>query len=312
MRHPLPLNALRAFEAAARLGSFTRAADELTVTPAAVGQQVRGLEARLGRPLLRRSPDGLSPTEEAERAMLMLHRGFDCLAQGFEYLSVVPSDRRIAVSVAPTFAIKWLVPRLHRFHAHHPEIEVSFDTAMRFVDLARGDADLAIRFGDGVYYGLQRERLFGEWVLPVCAPELCTGARALRRPSDLVDVPLIHIREETSDETWAGWPDWSEKFAVEDERYWEGASFSQSVTALEAALAGQGVALCGLSYALADIEAGRLCAPFGTGCAIRTRYAYDMVYTPLRAESRAVLSFRRWMKSEAEETRRRLTKFLSV
>jgi LysR family glycine cleavage system transcriptional activator len=312
MRHPLPLNALRAFEATARLGSFTRAARELRVTPAAVGQQVRGLEARLGGPLFDRVSDGLTPTARATRALPMLRRGFDALAQAYDGLAEANNSRRLTISVAPSFALKWLVPRLHRFHERHPEIELSIDTAMRFVDVSRGEADLAVRFGDGSYYGLQCERLFGEWILPVCAPSLCTGPDRLREPRDLAGLPLIHIREETTDTEWADWPAWCVRFGLDQLNNAEGPSFSQSVAALEAALAGQGVALCGLSYALDDIEAGRLCAPFGGSSAIPARYGYDTAFTAVRAENPPIRAVRRWIQDEANETRRRMEAFLAA
>ena len=298
-----PLNALRAFEAAARRGSFTGAAEELGVTSAAIGQQVRGLEARLDMILFRRGPEGLALTAEAARALPHIRAGFDRIAEGVASLTPQPGRTRLAISVAPTFAMKWLVPRLHRFYERHAETEVSFDTSMRYADVAGGEVDLAIRFGPGRYPGLNSERLLPEVVLPLCAPKLCHGKRGLRRPRDLERATLLHVAGETGDTSWPDWRRWSERYRLRGDPWQRGPRFTQSGMALQAAVEGQGLALCGISYALYEILGGRLLAPFGTGCSIKTRYAYDMVHAPARAENRALKAFRRWIIGEAEASR---------
>jgi LysR family glycine cleavage system transcriptional activator len=307
-----PLNALRAFETTARLGSFTRAAQELGVTPAAVGQQVRSLEARLGRTLFLRSGDGLTLMPFAGNALADIQRGFDNLSQGYRSLSPNAEKQIISISVPPTFAIKWLVPRLHSFYERYPATELKFDTAMRFVDVGRGEVDLAIRFGSGRYPGLRKERLLEEWVVPLCAPILCRGKGGLKYPNDLDRFSLLHINGETADSNWLTWPKWAGSHNLEGQHFGQGPIFTQSLTALQAACEGQGIALCGISYALEDILAGRLYAPFGTECAVRTEYAYDMVYTPVRAEHPPVLAFRRWLKSEASKSRKRIGEYLAM
>lgn len=312
MNRLLPLNALRAFEATARVGSFTGAATELGVTPAAVGQQVRALEARLGRPLFVRSGDGLTLVPDAAKALADVRRGFDSLSHGFESLSPDDGASRISISVPPTFAIRWLVPRLHSFYERYPEIEVRFDTAMRFVDIARGEVDLAIRFGSGRYSGLRTERLLEEWVLPLCAPALCQGDFELLHATDIVRFPLLHLKGETADPSWITWHGWAENQGLEGARFEEGPVFTQSATALQAAVEGQGIALCGITYALDEILAGKLCAPCGTNCAVRTEYAYDIVYTQTRAERHTIRAFRRWIKGEAVKSRRSINEYLSI
>jgi LysR family glycine cleavage system transcriptional activator len=307
----LPLNALRAFEASARLGSFTNAADELGVTPAAVGQQIRALETRLGVSLFKRSPEGLIPLTDAANALPDIRSGFDYLAQGFETLNPDNSRAHISISVAPTFAIKWLVPRLHLFYGLHPEIEVRFDTTMRFADVGRGEVDLAVRFGTGQYPGLRKERLLEEWVLPLCAPELCQKQKGRKYAKNFPQYTLLHLQGETADPSWVTWPEWAEMHGLERGRFSEGPKFTQSAIALQAAIEGQGVALCGVTFAFEDILAGKLCAPLGTECAIKTHYAYDMVYTSVRAESRSVLAFRRWMKQEALKSTQDISEYLS-
>lgn len=306
-----PLNALRAFEAAARLGSFTRAAAELGVTSAAVGQQVRGLEARIGAPLFHRALDGLTPTARARAALPKIRRGFDFLAQGFQSLTPAADQAHVVISAAPTFAMKWLVPRLHRFHERHPTIDLSFDTAMGYVNVGRGEADLAIRFGAGRYPGLRSERLFQEWVLPLCAPSLGLGDRNSSGPIDLEGVELIHMEGETADRTWLTWQGWAEANGLASDRPAEGPRFSQSAVALQAAIEGQGVALCGITYALEDMVAGKLYAPFGTGCAFETRYGYDMVYSPARADHPGVRAFRNWMTGEAQRSRAQIAEIMA-
>lgn len=305
----LPLNALRAFEAAARLGSFTLAGKELGVSSAAVGQQVRGLEARLGTVLLLRSPEGLTPTPEAKSALPEIRRGLDCLENGFRSLTPDLQPRSLALSAAPTFAMKWLIPRLHRFCERHPTIELSFDTAMRFVDVVRGEADLAIRFGPGRYAGLRSERLLDEWVLPLSSSEV-RGRIDSRHPPDPEQFVLLHLHGETADKSWPTWPQWATKQGFDGERFSAGPRFTQSAMAMEAAGEGQGVALCGITYALDLVLAGVLCAPFGTSCAVRTNYGYDLVYAPARADNTTIRAFRRWIKAEAEKSRRAIETFL--
>ena len=312
MRRRLPpLNALRAFEAAARLGSFTRAAEELGVTSAAVGQQVRGLEARLDVVLFHRALEGLTLTAEATEALPQIRRAFDLLAQGVQCLTPDRARTRLSISVAPTFAMKWLVPRLHRFHERHRAIDLGFDTAMRYADLGRGEADLAIRFGLGRYPGLKSQRLLEEYVLPLCSPKLCRGKRGLRRPLDLDRFTLLHVEGETADGSWPTWASWGERYGLARDRLEEGPRFTQSGMALQAAVEGQGVALCGITYSLDEILAGHLLAPFGTSCAIKTRYTFDLVYAPARAENPALMAFRRWSKDEAKESRRLAADYLA-
>ena len=304
------LNALRAFEAAARLGSFTNAAAELGVTSAAVGQQVRGLEAHLGASLFERGLDGLTLTPEAVRGLPQIRRGFDLLGEGFEHLQPDPQNTGLSISVAPTFAVKWLVPRLHRFYEQHPAVEVTFDTAMRYVDVGKGEVDLAIRFGSGRYPGLQRNRLFAEHVIPLCAPQL--RHQGLHTPADLGRFTLLHLQGETEDRSWPDWPRWGEMWRLDRDRVRRGPRFTQSAMALEAAVDGQGVALCGLSYSLDEILAGNLIAPFGTESISTTRFGYDCVYSPTAADRPLHLAFRKWIRREASESRKLISKFLDT
>src|SRR5438309_11111357 len=167
-----PLNALRAFEAAARHLNFSRAADELSVTPGAVSQQIQNLEDYVGATLFKRTPKGLLLTDAAQTALPALREAFDRLGEAASLLTAGTDGRRVTVSAAPSFAAKWLVPRLGRFEAAHPLVDVWLSADMELVDFAAGEVDVAIRYGSGRYPGLETIRLMSETVLPVASPEL--------------------------------------------------------------------------------------------------------------------------------------------
>ena len=167
-----PLAALRAFEAAARHLSFTRAADELHVTQTAISHQIRGLEERLGVRLFRRLPRGLVLTEEAQRYLPAVRDAFARLEVATAELLAGRTGGALTASVLPSFAAKWLVPRLGRFRAANPDIDLRISTSLHLVDFAREDVDIGIRMGRGHYPGLRVDRLFGEALIPVCSPAL--------------------------------------------------------------------------------------------------------------------------------------------
>ncbi|MEM9839425.1 MAG: LysR family transcriptional regulator, partial [Pseudomonadota bacterium] len=192
MRKLPPLNALRAFEAAARHLSFSRAADELAVTPGAISQQMRILEDWLGTPLFKRDPRGISLTEAGLAALPHMREGFDRLLTGTRLMKSGTGPARVTVSVAPSFASKWLVPRLDVFQEQEPDIDIYVHADMDVVDFATADVDVAIRFGQGGYEGLVSERLMSESIVPVCAPSLAAKGEALNEPCDLLNHTLIH------------------------------------------------------------------------------------------------------------------------
>ena len=171
-----PLNALRAFEAAARHLSFTRAAAELNVTQTAISHQIRALEERLGVRLFRRLPRGLLLTEEAQRYLPPIRDAFDQIALATERLGAVGASSTLTVSVLPSFAGKWLVPRLGRFRVAHPDLDLRISASSELVDFARDDVDVGIRMGSGRYPGLRVDRLFGESLVPVCSPDAAARA----------------------------------------------------------------------------------------------------------------------------------------
>jgi len=306
MAKPLPpLKALRAFETAARLGSFTRAADELGVTSAAVGQQVRSLEAYLHLTLFHRSADGLEQTPRADKALPVLSQGFDQIAEAVRMLNSDAGGTGLRVSVSPTFGMKWLVPRLPRFYEQYPEMETIVDTVVHLTNLARGEADIAIRSGPGRYQGLVSERILEEYVLPLCSPQLRDSSK-LRGIEDLAGAPLVHVVNQTSDTSWPTWRGWADRHGLDGNRFVRGPTYTHSGIgmALHAAVEGQGVALSSVVCAIDDICAGRLVAPFGTNGVVQTDYAFDLVFSTALAETRPVAAFRAWAKSEARDTMR--------
>jgi LysR family glycine cleavage system transcriptional activator len=292
-----PLNSLRVFEAAARHLSFTKAADELHVTPGAVSQQIKALEDFLQTPVFRREKRALLLTDEAQASLPILREGFDKLAEAAKILAARADSRRLSVSVAPSFASKWLVPRLDQFQEAHPDIDVWVSADMNIVDFAVEDVDLAIRYGGGRYPGLTVAHLMAEKIVPVCAPQLLTGEPPIKSPEDLVHHTLLHDSSRDNDASCPTWPMWLKAAGVSHKHGDRGLKFNQSSLVIEAAVAGKGVALAKAALALADLEAGRLVIPFDL--TTPTEFAYYIVYPPAKSSSPAVKAFVAWAKAAA-------------
>ena len=302
-----PLNALRAFEAAGRHLSFKAAAEELSVTPAAVGHQVRALEAQLGRPLFRRLGQGVALTPAGTGLLRGLSDGFDRLALAVAPLMARPRGDLLTVSVAPSLAARWLVPRLEDFREAHPDITVRFDTAMRVVDFETEELDAGLRFVSGGGPGERADRLFAERLAPACSPRLLEGRAPLRSLADLAGLPLLHLAGETSDPSWIDWPRFVAALAVDSFDASAGPSFSQTNTLVTAALAGQGMALLPLHCAVDELEAGLLTCPFGRAHQVVTDYGYYLVSPAGRAEEPQIVAFREWVLTEAQRLEERLS-----
>lgn len=305
------LNALHAFEVSARLGSFTRAAKELGVSPAAVGQQVRILEDFLGRKAFHRTANGLQPTKATSLALAELHSGFDLLETGFNRLVGSSGGNQLSVSVAPALAWKWLAPRMQGLYEQCPHIDLRMDTSLRLVDIAGGEFDIAIRYGGEDREGLKSAFLFDEHILPVCAPSLCNFSDNATSEEQMLSLPLLHIEGETTDTGVPSWRNWGAQYGLEDDLLDRGPRYPQTAMALQAAVNGQGVALCGLTLVFDDLVAGRLVAPLGPGSAVKPHYAYRIINTPRRLQSEIQTVFIRWIKAEASKTRERIADFLS-
>jgi LysR family glycine cleavage system transcriptional activator len=291
-----PLNSLRAFEAAARHLNFSRAADELSVTPGAVSQQIQNLEDYVGAALFRRTTKGLLLTDAAQTALPTLREAFDKLAEASSLLMGAIDGRRLSLTAPPSFAAKWLVPRLGSFEKAHPQVDVWLSAAFELVDFAAGEVDIAIRYGGGRYPGLEVQRLIQETVMPVASPELISRT-ALEQVSDLSNHVLLHDGSPDTDESC---PDWAMWLAARGDRTIDGTRgprFNQSSLVIEAALNGRGVALAKRTLAQDDIDAGRLVAPFQIATAVD--FAYYVVYPKAKGRLPQVKAFVAWLTAEA-------------
>jgi LysR family glycine cleavage system transcriptional activator len=299
------LNALRAFEAAARHQSFTKAADELSVTQGAVSHHIKALEAELGVPLFHRSHHGLALTAAGQTYLPVLRDAFDRLAFGTKQLLAVEQVNRLTISVTPNFAAKWLVPRLGQFIKQHPELDLRIGAKEQHVDFAVEDIDLAVRHGLGDWPDLHVTKLTCEELFPVCSPRLleCTGL--LRRPADLRHATLLHLNDRED------WQKWLNVAGVGDIDLSRGVVFDQASLALEAAADGQGVALARTTLATGDLLAGRLVRPFA--CGLMRNYSYFIVCPSAFAERPKIKATRNWLLKEAASDRERLkTLWLSL
>ena len=293
-----PLNSLRAFEAAARHMNFSRAADELSVTPGAVSQQIQNLEDYVGAPLFKRTPKGLLLTDSAQTALPALREAFDRLAEAASLLTAAEDGHRITVSVAPSFAAKWLVPRLGRFEAAHPDVDVWLSAGLELVDFNSGEIDLAIRYGRGAYPGLEVIRLLGETVSPVASPLLLEES-PLHDLSDLASHILLHDGSPDADDSCPDWAMWLAARGVRGVDGARGPRFNQSSLVIEAAVNGRGVALAKQTLAQADLDAGRLVQPFDIVNAVD--FAYYIVHPKAKGRLPQIKAFVAWLLAEARE-----------
>jgi LysR family glycine cleavage system transcriptional activator len=208
--------------------------------------------------------------------------------------------------------LRWLIPRLSRFYKQHPEIEVIVDAVTQMTNLARGEADIAIRSGSGRYPGLMSERLLDEYVLPLCSPRLRDSLN-LRGIDDLARAPLVNVVNLTSDTSWPNWKDWADRNGLDGNNFMQGPTYTHTGIGmtLQAAIEDQGVALSSVVCAIDDIRDGRLVAPFGAAGVVRTDFAFDLVYSAALAETRPVAAFRTWAKSEARDTQRLIARVVT-
>ncbi len=299
MARRLPsLNGLRAFEAAARHESFTKAADELCVTQGAVSHQVKALEAELGVKFFNREPKRLIITEAGRRYLEVVRDALDRVTAGTDSLQQRQNAGVLTVSTSPNFASKWLVHRLGRFAEAHPGIDLRVSANMHHVDFAREDIDIAVRHGDGTEHGLHVTRLYTEELLPVCSPALLAGPHPLRQPRDLMHHTLLHMDHRQD------WSKWLVAAGVGDMDLSRGPVFNQASMGIDAAVDGQGVALARTGLAAHDLIAGRLIRPFDLALAVP--YAYWIVCPKATANLPKITTFRDWLLAEAAEDVRRL------
>lgn len=294
-----PLNSLIAFETAARHLSFKKAANELNVTPAAIGHQIKNLESYLSVQLFRRFNRGIELTNEGTAMLPELSTGFDLLLRAAEKVRAGNARTILTITVAPSFGAKWLIPRLARFHAEHQDISVRIDTDPRELDMEASGLDIAIRFGSGQYSRHRVDRLMGEVLIPVCSPRLMNQSEFLASPKHFSEYNLLHIEGETLDAHWADWSSWLRAAGCADVDGKTGPRFSQSLMAVQAAIEGHGIALAPMSIVAEDIEQGRLLRLFEHIEGIPTGFAYFLVSPASVADKREVEVFRDWLVSEA-------------
>jgi len=292
-----PLNALKAFDAAARSESFTRAAEELHVTQGAVSHQVKALEATLGLKLFNRERQRLTLTDAGREYLGVVRDALDRIALGTERLVQRQTSGVLTVSTSPDFAAKWLVYRLGRFAESHPEIDLRVSATAPRVDFAREDVDLAVRHGDGKWPALEAVRLCSEQLFPVCSPRLVSGPNGIKTAADLLKFPLLHLND------WTTWERWFEAAGVSDPIA-HGPSVNQASMLIDLAVDGQGVALARTALAAWDLIHGRLVRPVDVS--LRMANTYWIVCPKAAASQPKIAAFRKWLLAEAVEDARRL------
>ena len=291
-----PLTALRAFDAAARHMSFAKAAEELNVTPAALSFQIKSLEEHLGQPLFRRLNRAVELTEAGKTLAPGAAEGFEALTAAWRSVRRLQDNTTLTVTAGPGLTAKWLAPRLYEFARAHPEIDLRFSATLRMLDFVRDDVDVAIRFGYGPDEGLYVLPVPPEWVTPVMSPEL---AERYTTPESLMEAPLIFDESINFLDPPCDWPAWFRTQGI-DFTPTHGSHFSQADHAIDAAVAGAGVALGRRGMAITDLHAGRLVAPFKT--AIETKAHFRFLCAPGTENRPQIAAFRDWFVAEIEKT----------
>jgi LysR family glycine cleavage system transcriptional activator len=292
-----PLNGLKAFEAAARSESFTRAAEELSVTQGAVSHQVKALETTLGLKLFHRERQRLILTEAGRDYLAVIRDALDQIAAGTERLLQRQESGVLTVSTSPDFAAKWLVNRLGRFAEKFPEVDLRVSAATHYVDFVRDDVDVAIRHGDGNWPGLDVQRLYSERLFPVCSPKLVTGRNRITNPADLLKFPLLRLEDAKN---------WTRLFEAAGVKaaVAPGPVLNRASMLIDAAIDGQGIALARTALAAWDLVNGRLVRPIEVS--LRMANTYWFVCSKTVSKIPKVAAFRNWVFEEAAEDVRRL------
>ena len=299
LRHIPGLQSLKAFDASARHLNFTRAAAELNVTPAAVSHQIKELEEAIGVPLFQRTSRHMQLTRQGQVLKPAIADALEGITRALQKLRQVENPTQVRVTVSPSLAAKWLVPRLDRFLESVPGADVRIDVSSEPLDFDREDIDVAIRFGDGNYPGLVVEKLFHDTLIPVCSPELLKGAKKLREPKDLLQFTLIHLDWEAQGAVWPNWRMWMLAAGVKDFNDTRGLHFSQTSLALQAAIDGNGVALGDSTLVGDDLASGRLVKPFELSLRSPAQFAYHLITRRDTAERPMTKAFRNWIIAEA-------------
>ncbi|OZI71460.1 transcriptional regulator GcvA [Bordetella genomosp. 12] len=301
MKSSVHVTALRALEASARHQSFSAAAAELHVTPAAVGQLVRALEESLGVALFLRSTKGASrlvATEAAQRVLPDIRSGLDRLALAWARLQESAAHGVLTVTASPAFAAKWLLPRIERFQTRYPETDVRLDTSLKPVDFVAQQIDIGVRYGTGNWPGLTAEKLMDEDIYPVCSPELLQSMTHAPTPQALAAKTLIHDLSMDGHAAFPTWEAWLGKAGIAGVATQRGMRINNSAAVLQAAAEGRGVALARSVMARDDLAAGRLVRLF-PDIDFVSPLAYYVVYRPECANLPRLAAFRTWLLQES-------------
>jgi LysR family glycine cleavage system transcriptional activator len=297
------LRSLRAFSAAARLLSFSKAAAELGVTPAAISHQIKEIEDQLRVSLFIRNSRTMSLTREGEILATAAQESLETLSRAIKRVKRLENRNQIKVSASASIAAKWLVPRLDHFLEIAPSADVRLDVNNALVDFDREDVDIAVRFGEGKYPGMDATLLFQDIVFPVCSPSLITGETPLNHPRDLLKHKLIHLDYDTpSGSPWPNWKMWMSAAGIKDFDERAGLHFRQTSLTVQAAIDGMGVALGDSNLVADDLAAGRLVKPFDLALSTPKQFAYYIITPRGVPPNPLVALFRDWCLKEARET----------
>jgi len=297
------LQALKAFDAASRHLSFSKAARELNLTPAAISHQIKELEEQTGVILFERTSRSMQLTKAGHILRASVAEALGGLTGALLRIRQMENPKQLRVTASPSIAAKWLVPRLDRFLGANPGSDVRIDVSQSLLDFDRDGIDVAIRFGKGEYPGLKVEKLFEDTVFPVCSPALLSNARPLREPRDLLRHTLIHLDWEAQGAVWPNWRMWMLAAGIKDFTDTSGLHFNQTSLAVQAAVDGHGVALGDSSLVADDIAAGRLVKPFELSLRSPPHFAYYLIMTKESAERPIVKAFRDWIVTEVAAIR---------
>ena len=299
-----PLNSVRAFEVAARHMSISLAASELRVTPAAISHQIRLLEDHVGLPLFVRNGRGLALTDAGSAGLRDLREGFARLSAAMDAIDSLGEAGVLSVSVAPSFASKWLLPRLELFQHAHPEIDVHVSASVQVSDFVKDGIDVAIRYGSGRYSDLSVERLLTESVVPVCSPDYLMEHGPFYLASDLTEATLLHDDSPDNDPSCPNWEMWLSAAGAPNIDSARGPRFNQSSLVIEAATLGRGVALAKTALAARDLRQGRLVQPLSS--AMKVDFAYYVVAPRAKLNLPKVSYFIDWLRTEAGKEEQQL------
>ncbi|MGL4490279.1 MAG: LysR substrate-binding domain-containing protein [Rhizobiaceae bacterium] len=300
MHHIPGTRALRTLVVVGKHLNFTRAADELGLTPAAVSLQIKEIEDQLGVKLFVRTSRSIRMTEAGVILCEAAGDSLDVLSRAVSRAHKASrGTMQLKVTADPQFASKWLMRRVERFRKLHPDIELRFDIAYEVRSFDFDDVDVAIRFGAGKYPGLGSDRLFNNVIVPVCSPRLLQSGKPLKEPRDLLNHTLVHIEWSRQGVTWPNWRMWMAAAGIKDFDDSNTIVFATSASAVDAAMAGDAVALADFAMVANDLSEGRLIQPFNISIKVSPEYAYYLVYPEASATDRRITAFRDWIVGEA-------------